>query len=160
MFGMRNLLLVAAFCFISVWCRAQQKLLSYDDLAYMITNNLQRTDSFMQSKGYTKVAVNKVGNLKFNLKMPGSTTSEVTIRSDGKRVYIYITTDELQQYNLINNSIAPYLLSREETMGVQAYRVKDLGIIYILINEKVPYSPINKDYDIQLVSDPTITFNN
>lgn len=113
----------------------------------------------MQSKGYSAVKTKKQGNLKYILTSAGN-TSEIEIRSDGKRVYIYIATDEIQQLNLLNNSIEPYLSSKEENSGILTYKVKDLGNIYITSNDKVPYNPIKRDYDIRIVSDKNITAYN
>ncbi|WP_295771490.1 hypothetical protein [uncultured Mucilaginibacter sp.] len=139
---------------------AQQNLLSYDDLVYLINNNLQKADDFMQSKGYTLLKSKKATNLKYHMALPGNSSTDVELRADGRRLYIYIATDELQQLNLVNNSIAPYLLGAEETSGVVNYKVKDLGNIYIMVTDKVPFNPIKKDYDIRIVSDRNITAYN
>jgi hypothetical protein len=157
---MKKTLLIAAFCSLSLLCRAQQKLLSYEDLLYLVTNNLQKADDFMQAKGYTQIKVKKAGNLKYHITLPDNNASDVEIRADGKRLYIYIATDEIQQLNLLNNSIAPYIISRAENSGVLSYKIKDLGEIYMMVNDKVPYSPIKKDYDIRIVSDKNITAYN
>lgn len=156
---MKKIFLLTAFCIITVLSYAQQKFLSYEDIVYLETNNLHKIDDFMQSKGYSAVKTKKQGNLKYMLTSAGN-TSEVEIRSDGKRVYIYIATDEIQQLNLLNNSIEPYLLSKEENSGILTYKVKDLGNIYITSNDKVPYNPIKRDYDIRIVSDKNITAYN
>jgi len=159
-FKMKKILVLVSLCLSSFLCHAQQNLLGYDDFVYLINNNLQKADDFMQSKGYDKIPVKKAGNLKYHLSISGGTTSDVEIRADGKRLYIYIATDELQQLNLVNNSITLFLLSKEENSGITNYKVKDLGNIYIMINEKVPFSPIRKDYDIRIVSDKNITAYN
>jgi len=156
---MKKLILLAAFCCMCFVCHAQQKLLSYEDLVYLVTNNLQKADEFMQSKGYTQLKAKKAGNLKYQLNVDGN-TSEVEIRADGKRLYIYIATDELQQLNLINNSIAPFILTKDDSSGILNYKVRDLGNIYIMATDKVPYSPIKKDYDIRIVSDKSVTAYN
>jgi len=156
---MKKLFLLAALCCITVLSYAQQKFLSYEDIVYLETNNLHKIDDFMQSKGYTAIKTKKQGNLKFMLKTGGN-TSEIEIRTDGRRVYIYIATDEIQQLTLLNNSIQPYLQGTEEESGITIYKVKDLGSIYITSNDKVPYSPIKRDYDIRIVSDKNITAYN
>ena len=44
-------------------CFGQKHLLSYDDLRYLVTNNLQKTDTFMMAKGYTvKTKDNRTNN--------------------------------------------------------------------------------------------------
>lgn len=157
---MKKIFILISLSLSSFLCKAQQNLLAYDDFVYLVTNNLQKSDDFMQSKGYTKVPVKKAGNLKYHMALSGGTSTDVEIRADGKRLYIYIATDELQQLNLVNNSVGPFLLSKEDNSGVTNFKVKDLGNIYIMINEKVPFSPIRKDYDIRIVSDKNITAYN
>src|SRR4051812_20442748 len=103
-FLMKKLLLIAALCCTTFFCRAQQQLLSYDDMVYLVTNNLQKADDFMTAKGYTSknkkpIGAKTTGSIKYALTIPGGTSSEVEIRADGKRVYIYIATDEIQQLN-------------------------------------------------------------
>jgi len=156
---MKKVFLLAVLSFVTALSYAQQKFLSYEDLLYLETNNLQKANNFMQSKGYSPLKSKRQGNLKFTLQSAGN-TSEVEIRSDGKRVYIYITTDEIQQFNLLYNSIQPYLESMEENSGITIYKVKDLGVIYATSNDKVPYSPVKRDYDISIVSDKNITAYN
>ncbi len=156
---MKKIFLVLVMCSQWLYGSAQQKLLSYEDLVYLITNNLQKGNDFMQSKGYAALKVKKAGNLKYRLSSDGN-SSEVEIRLDGRRVYIYIATDEILQVNLLNNSISPYIISKEDIAGVVHYTVKDVGNIYIAVTDKVPYSPIRKDYDIRIVSDKNITAYN
>ncbi|WP_345952433.1 hypothetical protein [Mucilaginibacter sp. PAMB04168] len=157
---MKILLVIAALCFSQMICQAQRNLLAYEDILYIITNNAQKADDFMQSKGYTKHKVKKAGNLKYHLSLPGNAASDVEIRNDGKRIYIYLAKDELNQVNLLVNSISPFVLSQEDNSGITSIKVKDLGMIYMTINDKVPYSPIRKDYDIRIVSDKNITTYN
>lgn len=157
---MNKVLLLGALCLAAFTSHAQQKLLAYDDFVYIINNNLQKSNDFMISKGYTAVKTKKQGNQKYHLDLPDNSTSDVEIRMDGRRIYIYIATDELQQLNLVNNSIAPYLISREDISGITNYRVRDLGNVYEQIIDKVPFNPIKKDYDIRIVSDKNITTYN
>ncbi len=157
---MNKVLLLGALCLAAFTGHAQQKLLAYDDFVYIINNNLQKSNDFMISKGYTAVKTKKQGNQKYHLDLPDNSTSDVEIRMDGRRIYIYIATDELQQLNLVNNSIAPYLISKEDISGITNYRVRDLGNVYEQIIDKVPFNPIKKDYDIRIVSDKNITTYN
>jgi hypothetical protein len=82
------------------------------------------------------------------------------VRIDGRRLFLEIETNELQQYNLLYNSIADYLNKATSTADVQAYTVKDLGSIYVMVNDAVPYNPLRRVYDIQIVSDKAITAYN
>ncbi len=93
--------------------------------------------------------------------MQGGTKSAIELRADGKKIFVEIETDDISQYNMIHNSIAQFLIKADTgTSDIQAYDVKDLGNIYISINETVPYSPIKKDYDIHLVANKHITSYN
>jgi hypothetical protein len=158
---MKKLWLLMFFLLFSGVVRAQQNFLSYEDFTYIITNNLQKADDFMQSKGYDPIKKKlKAGNKAYTKNLNGGTTAEVEIRNDGKRVYIYLTTNEQQQYNVITSSITPYITGKELVADVQTYHVKNLGDIYIMINDTIPYSPIRKDYDIRIVSDKNITTYN
>jgi hypothetical protein len=158
--NMNKFLLAVIFCFCSISVMAQQNLLGYEDLTYIITNNQRQVGDFMESKGYSVLKTKKTGNQKYTLRLSANTQSDIEIRWDARRVYIYIATDELQQVNLLIQSISPYLLSQEETSGVMNYKVKDLGNIYLMTNDKVPYNPVRKDYDIRIVSDKNITTYN
>jgi len=92
--------------------------------------------------------------------LPDGNYNNIEMRSDGKRLFIEIETNELNQYNLIRESIQEYLNKEASIQDIQTYTVKDLGTIYITINDTVPYSPIKKDYDIHIVGDKHITAYN
>jgi hypothetical protein len=156
---MKKILLLAALCCITLLSYAQQKFLSYEDLVYLETNNLHKINDFMQQKGYLSSTTKNQRTLKFILQSNGN-SSAVEVRADGRRLYIYIATDEIQQVNLLDNSIQPYLQSTEETSGVTILKVKDLGIIYTTVNDKVAYSPIKRDYDFRIVSENNTTAYN
>ncbi|MBS7565237.1 hypothetical protein KHS38_12560 [Mucilaginibacter sp. Bleaf8] len=153
--------IIAILLIITSACTAQQ-LLSYDDFTFILTNNLQRDDAFIQSKGYVPIVTKKQreGHKKYTLQLPNGYSSEVEIRADGKRLNINIFTDYPDQYNLVTNSIAPYVLSKESNEDILSYRVKDLGNIYVVVTDKAPYNPLRKDYAIRIVADKDITANN
>jgi hypothetical protein len=159
---MKKLLLIIAILFCSgAACFAQSNLVSYDDLSYLLHNNINRADTFFISKGYTLAEKNiKKNTRKYTLSIPGGTYSNVNVRIDGRRLFLEIETNELQQYNLLYNSIADYLNKATSTADVQAYTVKDLGSIYVMVNDAVPYNPLRRVYDIQIVSDKAITAYN
>ena len=144
------------FCLVSA-SYAQKQLISYEDMKYLIENNLGKADTFLVAKGYTLTKTNKKGNnRKFAASLPGGNKSEIELRADGRKIFLEIITDDISQYNMIHNSIGQFLVTTGNVADVQTYNVKDLGSIYILINDKVPYSPIKKDYDIHLVADKNI----
>jgi hypothetical protein len=158
---MKFLFFSAVFVFFSMVCFGQKNLLSYDDIKYLLHNNLNQADTFLTAKGYviSKKDINNK-NRKYTLTLQGNTYNNVAVRSDGKKIFIEIETDELDQYNLIRESIAQYLDKNAVADGVQSYTVKDLGNIYITVNDTVPYNPLRKDYDINIIPDKHITAYN
>jgi len=157
----KRFVLILALFLAAFTARAQQSLLAYEDISYIISHNFQKADDFMQSKGYVPVNKKlKPGNKAYTLNLAGGTHSNVEIRQDGKRTYIYIDTDELAQYNILDSSVSAYVTSRESSGDIMMLQVKDMGSIYINVNETVPYSAIKKNYDIRIVSDKNITAYN
>ena len=158
---MKRILLIAIFLFSCVIAQAQSSLISYDDLGYLLHNNINRADTFFIAKGYKLSNKDiKKNTRKYTLAIPGGTYNNINIRTDGKRLFLEIETNELQQYSLIYNSISDYVNKSASTADIQAYTVKDLGSIYIMVNDEVPYNPLRRNYDIQVVSDKTITAYN
>ena len=149
------LFLTAGICF------GQSKLISYDDLTYLLHNNINKADTFFLAKGYELTDKNvKKNTRKYALGIPGGTYANFNLRSDGRRIFIEIETNEPEQYNLIYNSISQYVNKQASTADVQSFVVKDLGSIYIMSTESVPYNPLRRDYTIQVVSDKSITTYN
>ena len=158
---MKFLFLLAGFMFCTILCFGQKSLLSYDDIKYLLHNNLNQADTFLVAKGYIiSKKDNKNKNRKYTLTLQGGTYSNIEVRADGKRLFIEIETDELDQYNLIRESIAQYISKDAAVVGIQSYNVKELGNIYITINDTAPYNPLRKDYDINIVSDKRVTAYN
>jgi hypothetical protein len=155
---MRILLICLISVSFSTFCFGQKSLVSYDDIKYLLHNNLRQADTFLVAKGYLLTKQdNKNKNRKYSLTTPDKTFVNIDMRSDGKRLFIEIETNEIGQYDLIRESISQYLDKDSMAAGIQTYSVKDLGSIYITINDTVPYNPIKKDYDIQVVGDKHIT---
>ena len=156
----KALLLIALSCSVSL-CFGQKHLLSYDDLKFLLINNLQKADTFMMAKGYTIAGKNNdTKNRSYKVTVADNVFVNVDLRLDGKKLFIEIETNELVQYDLIRSSIVQYLDKSQQVSDVQTYSVKDLGSIYVTINDTVPYDPLKKDYDIHVVSDKHITSYN
>jgi hypothetical protein len=137
---------------------AQKQLVSYEDIRYLLHNNLSKADTFMAAKGYALQNTKpQAKNRKYALNYSSNTTNSVDIRSDGKKIFISIQTNVIEQYNLLLNSISQYKTTASNVGDVQVYQVKDLGNIYITVNDSMPYDPLKKDYDIQIVPDKNIT---
>ena len=156
---MKRLLLLTILSCCSLLCFSQRNLVSYDDIKYLLHNNLYHADTFLTAKGYLLIKKDiTTKNRKYTLSIAGGTYSNINLRSDGKRIFMDIETNEIEQYNLIKESIAQFLnKDANAPPGIESYSVKDLGSIYITINDPVPYNPLKKDYDIQIVSDKHVT---
>ncbi len=140
---------------------SQKSLISYEDIKYLLHNNIHQADTFLVAKGYIIAKKdNDTKNRKYALTFDGGTHSTISLRSDGKRLFIEIETNEINQYNLIRESISQYLIKDGAAADIQTYSVKDLGNIYITINDTAPYDPLRKDYDIQVVGNKNITAYN
>jgi hypothetical protein len=112
------------------------------------------------AKGYQVVSKNNNTKNRRYKSETGSSHTEVDIRLDGKRLFIEIQTNEVEQYDLIHSSIAQYVTKDNLSPEVQTYVVKDIGTIYITVNDTAPYDPLKRDYDIHVVSDKHITSYN
>lgn len=158
---MKSIFLTITFVFSGLFCFAQSNLVSYEDLKYLLHNNIAHADTFFTAKGYAlKLKNDKTKNREYYLSIQGGTYVKVHLRADGKKLFMEIETNELSQYNLINNSISQYINKAGSVGDVQTYNVKDLCSIYITVSDTVPYSPIRKDYDMQIVADKNVTAYN
>jgi hypothetical protein len=158
---MKTLILFMSFFCASFISYAQKQIISYEDLKYLLENNLGKADTFLTAKGYTLIKLNKkTNNRTYLVSMTDGTKSAISLRSDGKRNYVEIDTDDISQFNMIHNSVEQFLITNGNFADVQTYEVKDLGTIYISINDTLPYSPIRKDYDLHLVANKNITSYN
>lgn len=127
-------------------------------MKYLVENNLDKGGEFLQSKGYTLSKKNEKKKTQiYKVSFKGSTESEITMRADGRKIFLEIETNNISQYTMIYNSISPYLVSSGSGLESQVFNVKGLGTIYILSRDGVPYGPLNKYYDIHLTADKGIT---
>jgi len=157
---MKRLLFLVLF-FPALNAFAQKSLISYEDIKYLLHNNLAHADTFLTAKGYVIAQKNTTTkNRKYSAALTGGTHNEISLRLDGRRLFIEIESNELNQYNLIRESISQYLVKDGMVADIQTYSVKDLGNIYISVTESVPYDPLRKDYTIQIVGDKGITVYN
>jgi hypothetical protein len=158
---MKKILLSIVFICSGILCFAQTNLISYEDMKYLLHNNLLHADTFLMAKGYTVRSKNdKTKNREYVLPINGGTHVDLTLRADGKKLFMEIETNEISQYNLINNSISQYINKAGSIGDVQTYTVKDLCNIYITVTDAVPYDPMKKDYDMQIVADKNVTAYN
>lgn len=155
---MKKTFLTLLLSFIACISFAQQRLISYEDIKYLLHNNLNKADTFLVAKGYAlKDSKPNAKTKKYTLNEPQNTQNNIEMRSDGKKIFISLQTNVLEQYNLLLNSISQYKTTNSNVGDVQVYQVKELGTIYITVNDSAPYDPLKKDYDIQIVPDKNVT---
>jgi len=157
---MKKLALLIGFTCSAVICFGQTHLLSYDDLKFLLTNNLQKTDTFMMAKGYLSVGKKNNTNNRSYSSITGSNHVLVDIRLDGKKLFVELQTNEIEQYDLIHSSISQYVTKDSVAADVQTYDIKGLGTIYIQASDTVPYDPLKREYDMHIVSDKHLTAYN
>jgi hypothetical protein len=158
---MKAILLFITLTGSTALCFGQANLISYEDMKYLLHNNLEHADTFLMSKGYALKSKNeKKKTREYTLSIKGGTHVDLTLRADGKRLFMDLETNEVGQYNLINNSISQYINKSGSTPEVQTYTVKDLCSIYITVNDAMPYDPLKRDYDMQIVADKNVTAYN
>jgi len=158
---MKAILLSLVLVGSAVLCFGQSNLISYEDMKYILHNNLEHADTFLMAKGYTIKSRNeKKKTREYTLLVRGGTHVDLTLRADGKRLFMDLETNELGQYDLINNSISQYLNKASSIGDVQVYTIKDLCTVYITANDSMPYNPLKRDYDMQIVADKNVTAYN
>ncbi|MDB4926489.1 hypothetical protein [Mucilaginibacter sp.] len=155
---MKNLVLAVLLTCSTCVCFGQKSLISYEDLKYILHNNLQRADTFLMAKGYTLTLKNtKTNNRIYTLSIKGGSHVNVSLRADGKRLFMELETNAMEQYDLLNNSISQYIHTKGAIGDIQTYVIKNLCEIYITTNDTMPYDPLKKDYVVQIISDKNIT---
>jgi len=158
----KRLLLTALAALSFGFCHAQNGQLSYEDLKFLVHNNLPIADTFLMVKGYKIVKKNDVKKTRnYSITPPNGIYENTSIRQDGKKIYIEVESNSIEQYNLIHDSIVQFLDKSSSTAGIQVFATKDLGSIYIMLDDATTVDPLKKEYTIQVVASKNITsYNN
>jgi len=136
---------------------AQGKLISYEEIQLMLHNNINRNDSLLLGKGYTQKSKNeKKRTREYTLATNRGTFINLTLRADGRRLFMELSTNDIQQHDVLLSSIAQYPHKEEKMGDMDIYVLKDLGSIYITQTENVPYDPMKKNYLIQIAPDKNV----
>ncbi len=158
---MKKIAILLPLILLSAFCFAQKGAITYEDIKFMLHNNLMQTDTFLNIKGYIATKKdNSTKNREYNINGVNDTYTKLNVRLDGKRIFIELETNQTGQFALIHNSISQFLDKNAMTGGVQTYLVKDLGTIYVTEQDAPDGNPLKKDYDMQIVGDKRITINN
>lgn len=136
---------------------AQGKLISYEEIQYMLHNNINRDDSLLLGKGYTLKAKNeKKRTREYTLATNRGTFINLILRADGRRLFMELSTNDIQQHDVLMSSIGQYP-HKTETMGdMDIYILKDLCSIYVTQTENVPYDPMKKNYLMQIAPEKNV----
>ena len=154
---MKKILITAIFSCLTYVGFAQGKLISYEEIQFMLHNNINRDDSLLLGKGYTQKSKNeKKRTREYTLATNRGTYINLTMRADGRRLFMELATNDIQQHDVLMSSIGQYP-HKTETMGdMDIYILKDLGSIYITQTENVPYDPMKKNYLIQIAPEKNV----
>jgi uncharacterized protein (DUF342 family) len=158
---MKKITLFIPLIFLATLCFGQKGAISYEDIKFILRNNLMQDDTFLNIKGYVTVKKdNDTKNRQYTISGLSDTYTKLNLRLDGKRMYIELETNQPGQFALIHDSIVQFLDKNAGTPGIQTYVVKDLGTIYVTSEEAPDGNPLKRDYDIQIAGDKHITINN
>ena len=154
---MKKILITAIISCLAYTGFAQGKLISYEEIQFMLHNNINRDDSLLLGKGYTQKSKNeKKRTREYTLATNRGTYINLTMRADGRRLFMELATNDIQQHDVLMSSIGQYP-HKTETMGdMEIYILKDLGSIYITQTENVPYDPMKKNYLIQIAPEKNV----
>ncbi|MGY3212891.1 hypothetical protein [Mucilaginibacter sp. HD30] len=154
---MKKTLFTTIFMCLTYAVFAQGKLISYEEIQFMLHNNINRDDSLLLGKGYIQKSKNeKKKTREYTLATNRGTYINLTMRADGRRLFMELATNDIQQHDVLMSSIGQYP-HKTETMGdMNIYVLKDVGSIYITQTENVPYDPMKKNYVIQIAPDKNV----
>jgi hypothetical protein len=156
--SMKKLFLATVLTCITCLCFGQKSLIGFEDLQYLAGNNLNRADTFLLAKGFSVKAKNeKKRTREYTLRLKDGSFVNVNFRADGRRLFFELETNSIEQYDLVRNSISQYIHKADNIGDVQTFAVKDLGNIYITVNDTQPYNPLRRNYIMQIVPDKSIT---
>ena len=158
---MKRLILIMAFVFSAFLCFAQKGAITYDDMKFLLHNNLMQADTFLTIKGYVVTKKDNANKIR-EYHISGVTSdlfTTINLRLDGKRMYIELETNQPNQFTLIHDSIQEFLDKNSAAAGVQTYAVKNLGTIYITSQESPDGNPLKRDYDIHIIADKHLTIS-
>lgn len=135
---------------------AQGKLISYEEVQFMLHNNINRNDSLLLGKGYTQKARNeKKKTREYTLATNRGTYVNLSLRADGRRMFMELETNDNQQFDVLTSSITQYPYKKEHIGDIEVYTIKDVGSIYITSNDNSP-DPLKKYHLIQIAPDKNV----
>ena len=78
------------------------------------------------------------------------------MRADGRRMFLELETNDIQQHDIIISSITQYPHKTEEMGDMLVYIIKDLASVYITSTDMKPYDPMKKNYLMQIAPEKNV----
>lgn len=154
---MKKILITAVFLCLTYAGFAQGKLISYEEIQYLLHNNINRDDSLLLAKGYTQTEKNEKKKTRlYTLNTPRGTFIRLNMRADGRRMFLELETNDIQQHDVIISSITQYPHKTEEMGDMLVYIIKDLASVYITSTDMKPYDPMKKNYLMQIAPEKNV----
>jgi hypothetical protein len=155
---MKRIIISLLLVFSIITCFGQKGAITYEDIKFLLHNNLMQVDTFLTVKGYAIAKRdNNTKNREYNITAADGTRTDLKLRLDGKRMYIELETNQPNQYALIHDSIQQFLDKNAAGPDVQTFVVRNLGTIYVTEEDAPDGNPIHKDFDIHIIGDKHIT---
>lgn len=135
------------FCLSFFFCSAQNQLLTYQDLQYILQNQPKLLDNFLQQKNFQPRPTGNNDSRYFALYADVDYT-DVLVTSKGRHVIVVLSTTHQQQFEVIQKALNFY--TPKNSKNGKIYRVKDGTISTILLKEDEAQNTPNKLYTIEL----------
>ncbi|WP_198170230.1 hypothetical protein [Mucilaginibacter arboris] len=130
---MLKTLLSTIFSFTILFCSAQNKLLTYQDLQYIIQNNPALVNDFLQQKDYHLQPGSSNTETHFFELYADTDYTDILIALNKRRTIIRLSTTHLPQVEMIQKALAAYPFKNNKDAKI--YRIKDGTISTIAMKE-------------------------
>lgn len=141
-------LLAIIFSFTATFCSAQTKILSYQDLQYIIQSNPAAVAIFMQQKGFYPQPAFSNDEARFFILYADADYTDISIKPSTKHGFIHLSTTHFPQVEEIQKALTTY--PSKNSRGAKIYRVKDKAVSNVSLKEDEPKDKANKIYTIEL----------
>lgn len=140
--------LTGIFSFTIVMCSAQKQLLTYQDLQYVMQNNIPSISSFLQQKDYHLQPSFGDNETRFFTLFADIDYTDISVKANSRHTIVHLSTTDLAQVDLIQKALVNYPFKNSK--GAKIYRVKDGAINTAALKEEEQQAKRNKLYTIEL----------
>ncbi len=145
---MIKILFTGIFCSLCFWCSAQNQVLTYQDLQYVLQNKADLVTPFLKKKDYHLQAGLGNNETRFFALFADTDYTDLTINKSKKHTILTISTTHTQQAELVQKAVES--LPVKNSKGSKIYRIKDGIIATVAIIEETQQGNLNKLYTIEL----------